>query len=76
MNASRGHLRFIADGRESFQELRRDEIREELLHKHARELHAAHFPRRWWLRWQIEREATRRAVAKEPSNRALFVMQR
>ncbi|MDZ4406108.1 hypothetical protein [Prosthecobacter sp.] len=38
MNASRGHLRFIADGRESFQECRRDEIREELLHKHAREL--------------------------------------
>jgi hypothetical protein len=73
MNASRGHLRFIADGRESFQECRRDAAREELLQKHARELRAANVLRRGWLRWQIEREATRRAVAKEPSNRALFV---
>jgi hypothetical protein len=76
MNASRGHLRFIADGRESFEEQRRDEIREELLHKHARELHAANFLRRWWLRWRIEREASRRAVALEPSDKALFVTRR
>ena len=73
MNTSRGHLRFHADGRESFQEQRRDEIREELLQKHARELHAANFLRRWWLRWQIEREATRRASADEPSDKALFI---
>jgi hypothetical protein len=76
MNTSRGHLRFIADGRESFQEQRRNEIREELLHKHARELRVAHFPRRCWLRWQIERKAARHASAEESSNRALFVTQR
>jgi hypothetical protein len=76
MNDSRGHLRFIVDGRESFQRQRRHEIREGLLHKHARELNAANFLRSWWLRWQIEREATRRASAEEPSNRALFVTQR
>jgi hypothetical protein len=76
MNTSRGHLRFIADGRESFQRQRRHEIRTRLLQKHARELHAANFLRRCWLRWRIEREATRRASAEESSNRALFVTQR
>jgi hypothetical protein len=76
MNASRGPLRFHADCRESFLEHTRDEIREELLKKHSRELHAANFLRRGWLRWRIEREATRRAVAREPSERALFVTPR
>jgi hypothetical protein len=76
MNTSRGHLRFIADGRVLFQEQRRHEIREELLQKHAHELHAANFLRRGWLRWQIEREAARRASAEEPSDRALFVTPR
>jgi hypothetical protein len=76
MNTSRGHLRFIADGRESFQEQRKHEIRAELLHKRAHELHAANFLRRAWLRWQIEREAARRASAEEPSDRALFVTPR
>jgi hypothetical protein len=76
MNASRGHLRFIADGRESFQEQQQNEIREELLRKHARELHAANFLHRWWIRLQIEREASRRALAQEASDRALFVTRR
>jgi hypothetical protein len=76
MNASRGPLRFHADGRESFLEHTRDEIREELLKKHSRELRAANFLRRGWLRWRIEREATRRAAAQEPSERALFVTPR
>jgi len=74
MNVSRGPLRFIADGRESFQECRRDAVREELLQKHARELRAANVLRRGWLRWQIEREASRRVVARKPSDRALFMM--
>jgi hypothetical protein len=75
MNVSRGHLRFHADGRGSFQARRRDEIRDELLLKHARELSAANALRRLWLRCRIEREANRRSLLEEPSNGALFLSQ-